>query len=257
MRNQPARRVAIVGGLRTPFCRAHSAYAECSNQDMLSAVLAALVVKYDLHGVKVDDVSAGAVIKHSRDYNLTRESVLSSGLAAETPAFDVRLTPTRMMGVISEGFRTYPGVRRSGHPQESFAACGPNADFVVDGHSLNRGLGDQSPLGRLYDVDGHILLLGVGHANNTTLHLAEYRGEYPEKEWVTQGAPMIVDGERRWVTFEDLEGNSDDFEAIGDAFAAAGLERRGSVASGEGRLMRIKDLVDFAADWMTTHRNSK
>ncbi len=90
MRNQPARRVAIVGGLRTPFCRAHGAYAECSNQDMLSAVLAALVVKYDLHGVKVDDVSAGAVIKHSRDYNLTRESVLSSGLAPETPAFDLQ-----------------------------------------------------------------------------------------------------------------------------------------------------------------------
>ncbi|MDH3418559.1 MAG: acetyl-CoA C-acetyltransferase [Gammaproteobacteria bacterium] len=90
MRNQPARRVAIVGGLRTPFCRAHSAYAECSNQDMLSAVLAALVVKYDLHGVKIDDVSAGAVIKHSRDYNLTRESVLSSGLAPETPAFDLQ-----------------------------------------------------------------------------------------------------------------------------------------------------------------------
>ncbi len=90
MRNQPARRVAIIGGLRTPFCRAHSAYAECSNQDMLSAVLAGLVVKYDLHGVKIDDVSAGAVIKHSRDYNLTRESVLSSGLAPETPAFDVQ-----------------------------------------------------------------------------------------------------------------------------------------------------------------------
>lgn len=90
MRNQPARRVAIIGGLRTPFCRAHSAYAECSNQDMLSAVLAALVVKYDLHGVRIDDVSAGAVIKHSRDYNLTRESVLSSGLAPETPAFDLQ-----------------------------------------------------------------------------------------------------------------------------------------------------------------------
>jgi acetyl-CoA C-acetyltransferase len=90
MRNQPARRVAIVGGLRTPFCRAHGPYAQCSNQDMLSATLAALVVKYDLHGVRLGDVSAGAVIKHSRDYNLTRESVLSSGLAPETPAFDVQ-----------------------------------------------------------------------------------------------------------------------------------------------------------------------
>ena len=90
MRNQPARRVAIIGGLRTPFCRAHGAYADCSNQDMLSAVLAALVVKYDLHGVRLGDVAAGAVIKHSRDYNLTRESVLSSGLAPETPAFDLQ-----------------------------------------------------------------------------------------------------------------------------------------------------------------------
>jgi len=90
MRNQPARRVAIVGGLRTPFCRAHGAYARCSNQDMLSAVLSALVVKYDLHGQRLGDVAAGAVIKHSRDYNLTRESVLSSGLAPETPAFDLQ-----------------------------------------------------------------------------------------------------------------------------------------------------------------------
>jgi len=90
MRNQPARRVAIVGGLRTPFCRAHGAYAQCSNQDMLSAVLSAMVVKYSLHGQRLGDVAAGAVIKHSRDYNLTRESVLSSGLAPETPAFDLQ-----------------------------------------------------------------------------------------------------------------------------------------------------------------------
>jgi acetyl-CoA C-acetyltransferase len=90
MRNQAARRVAIVGGLRTPFSRAHGAYAQCSNQDMLTAVLAALVVKYDLHGQRLGDVAAGAVIKHSRDYNLTRESVLSSGLAPETPAFDLQ-----------------------------------------------------------------------------------------------------------------------------------------------------------------------
>jgi len=90
MRNQTARRVAIIGGLRTPFCRAHGGYAGCSNQDMLSAVLSALVVKYDLHGECLGDVAAGAVIKHSRDYNLTRESVLSSGLAPQTPAFDLQ-----------------------------------------------------------------------------------------------------------------------------------------------------------------------
>ncbi|MGE4657310.1 MAG: acetyl-CoA C-acyltransferase, partial [Gammaproteobacteria bacterium] len=90
MRNQPARRVAILGGARIPFCRAYTEYSSYSNFDMMSAVLRALVKKYDLKGEKLGDVSLGAVIKHSRDWNLARESVLSSGLAAETPAFDLQ-----------------------------------------------------------------------------------------------------------------------------------------------------------------------
>jgi acetyl-CoA C-acetyltransferase len=115
MRNQPARRVAIIGGLRTPFCRAHSAYRKCSNQDMLSAVIAALVVKYDLHGVKLGDVGAGAVIKHSRDYNLTRESVLSSGLAPETPAFDLqRACGTSLSTAVLIGSKISTGLIDSG-----------------------------------------------------------------------------------------------------------------------------------------------
>lgn len=69
-----------------------------------------------------------------------------------------------------------------------------------------------------------------------------------------QGAPMTIDGERRWVTFEDLESDSADFEDIGAAFADSGAERRGRVGSGEGRLMGARDLVDFAVDWMTSHR---
>jgi acetyl-CoA C-acetyltransferase len=84
------RRVAIIGGQRIPFCRAHTNLAECSNQDMMTEVLKALVEKFELTGVALGDVSLGAVIKHSRDWNLARESVLGSGLAPETPAFDLQ-----------------------------------------------------------------------------------------------------------------------------------------------------------------------
>jgi acetyl-CoA C-acetyltransferase len=84
------RHVAIVGGVRIPFARAMGAYAECSNQDMLVGALRALVERYSLTGERLGDVGAGAVLKHSRDYNLVRESVLSSGLSAETPGFDLQ-----------------------------------------------------------------------------------------------------------------------------------------------------------------------
>lgn len=88
---QPAvRRVAIIGGNRIPFARSNTAYATASNQDMLSFTLQGLIDRYNLHGQRLGEVAAGAVIKHSRDFNLTRESVLSTTLAKETPAYDVQ-----------------------------------------------------------------------------------------------------------------------------------------------------------------------
>ena len=96
-----SRRAAIIGGVRIPFARAHGAYARCSNQDMMTATLRALVERYGLGGQRLGDVSLGAVIKHSRDYNLARESVLGSGLAPETPAFDLqRACGTSLSGCV-------------------------------------------------------------------------------------------------------------------------------------------------------------
>jgi len=84
------RRVAIVGGVRIPFARSYTAYAKASNQDMLTAALRAIVDRFKLQGQRLGDVAAGAVIKHPRDYNLTRECVLSSGLDPQTPAVDLQ-----------------------------------------------------------------------------------------------------------------------------------------------------------------------
>jgi aminoglycoside 3-N-acetyltransferase len=172
-------------------------------------------------------------------------------IRAETPAYDPRTTPTGYMGVIVECFRSFPGVVRSAHPTVSFAALGPLAERITAGHSLDDGLGEESPLARLYEVDAWVLLLGVGHDNNTSLHLAEYRADQP-KRYVRQGSPVLVDGQRRWVTYRELADDTSLFEPLGKDFAEiTGGERTGSVGAGAGRLMRQRELVDFAARWLS------
>ncbi|MCO1623493.1 acetyl-CoA C-acetyltransferase [Pseudomonas putida] len=84
------RRVAILGGNRIPFARSNGAYATASNQAMLTAALEGLIERYCLHGLRLGEVVAGAVLKHSRDMNLTRECVLGSRLSAQTPAYDIQ-----------------------------------------------------------------------------------------------------------------------------------------------------------------------
>ncbi len=83
-------RVAVVGGSRIPFCRSHSVYRHCSNQDLMVAALDGLVTKLDLKGQTLGEVALGAVIKHSSDWNLARESVIDSGLSLRTPAIDLQ-----------------------------------------------------------------------------------------------------------------------------------------------------------------------
>ena len=83
-------RVAVVGGARIPFCRSHTAYKDCSNQDLMVAALGGLVTKFDLRGQTLGDVALGAVIKHSKDWNLARECVIDSGLSLRTPGVDLQ-----------------------------------------------------------------------------------------------------------------------------------------------------------------------
>jgi len=81
---------AIIGGNRIPFARSNRAYAEASNQEMLTAALDGLIARFGLQSERLGEVVAGAVLKHSRDFNLTRESVLGTRLSAHTPAYDLQ-----------------------------------------------------------------------------------------------------------------------------------------------------------------------
>jgi acetyl-CoA C-acetyltransferase len=88
--NSSTRRVAVIGGNRIPFARSNTVYADASNQDMLTAAIDGLVIRFGLEGERLGEVVAGAVLKHSRDFNLARESVLGSKLSPETPATDIQ-----------------------------------------------------------------------------------------------------------------------------------------------------------------------
>jgi aminoglycoside 3-N-acetyltransferase len=180
------------------------------------------------------------------------------------PAFDRERTPTGS-GRIAEELRTTPGAVRSGHPQSSFAALGPQAAELMDGHALNSHHGQRSPLGRMYALaaggrlDAAVLMLGVGYRACAALHLAEYR--YPRQQPAsypparTYSCVTTVSGRRRWTVYRDAVLDDSDFEKIGERLDKEIVEHQGYVGEASSRLMPFCAVVDRAAKWMIEYRS--
>lgn len=170
------------------------------------------------------------------------------------PAYNKEITPTNTMGAVAEMFRKWPGALRSDHPARSVAAYGKYATYLTEHHDLSNIFGEGSPIGKLYELDGYVLLIGVGYDKNTSLHLADVRAEYPNKHLSVESSAMMIEGKRQWVTYETLYVDGEDFEQIGEEFEKRGKVVKKILGNGMLRLMKQRELVDFATSWIESNR---
>lgn len=160
--------------------------------------------------------------------------------------FDPRSTPTAGMGITAELFWRLPGVVRSTHPGGSFAAAGPHAEIICAPQVLSPPHGPDSPVGRAHDLDGDVLLLGVEHSENTTLHLAEALAGVP----YSISHPCVVEREGRVeeVMIAESDHCCRGFCMADEWLRAQGQQREGTVGSAHTRLVRAKVLVSLAVE---------
>ncbi|MGW0732243.1 aminoglycoside 3-N-acetyltransferase [Streptomyces sp. NPDC002851] len=185
-------------------------------------------------------------------------------IRAEHPAYDPRLSEAdHSYGRLPEALRLRPGAVRSRHPDASFAALGAHAQQLMADHPWDDPHGPDSPLARLVSLGGRVLLLGAPLDSLTLLHHAEALADAPGKRYVEYEQPILVNGERTWRRFHDIDsadGAFDysavvpegtwPFDAIAQEMLATGIGLRGRVGAAESVLFEARDVVDFGVAWM-------
>jgi aminoglycoside 3-N-acetyltransferase len=177
----------------------------------------------------------------------------------EAPPYDPKRSRAyRKWSILTEYLRTWPGAERSNHPDVSFAAIGPKARWLTADHPLNDWFGVGSPLDKLCQADGVVLLLGCGF-ELTLLHHAESIAKLPKTKVVRYKAHMLLDGEPRWVDVENTvpeshewQGN-DYFQLIPLEYLSTGRGHEGLVGAAKTYLFEAAPMRDFAVNWLERH----
>jgi len=175
------------------------------------------------------------------------------------PAYDPATAhAVQSWGVLAEILRTWPEAKRSAHPDSSFAAVGPVAEELVGEHPLQYGMGEGSPLAKLCEAKGKVVLLGSPLSNVTLLHHAEHIADVPDKEVVRYWAPILRDGVNEWVKIEEFSteeclpwfGPGDMFEAILRDYLQEGRGNVERVGAARSYVLDAADVSQFAVDWI-------
>lgn len=184
---------------------------------------------------------------NSEENELVRENM---------PIYYKDLTPVdKVNGFLTEIFRKQDGVIRSDHPHLSFAAWGKHAKRIIENHKLDFAMGKESPLGKLFELNAKVLLLGSPKDSVTALHLSEYSVEklyQPIKKWE---AKIIKDGMAQWVEYIDVDNDSDYFSSIIDSYIEnGGSYNKGKFGNADSYLFPMIELINYGVKWMEINR---
>lgn len=176
----------------------------------------------------------------------------------ECPPFDpARSRANRGWSILTEYLRTWPGARRSGNPEASCVAVGKEAERLTENHPLQYGYGRGSPLAKLCELGGRVLLLGAPFGSITILHYAESIADVPNKRVIRYQVPMLQNGKREWVEVEEYDtcGNvlpyaERYFDTIPREYLASSERVSGRVGTAGSYLLDASDFVEFAVQWL-------
>lgn len=172
------------------------------------------------------------------------------------PPYEKEKTPVYSgLGKVAAYFLRYPNTYRSDHPLYSFCAWGKEADRITRNHKLDYGLGQDSPLQKMYELNAKILMLGTDFETNTALHLAEYALDRPD---IVESAPILINNKKKWVKFKNIDLDIyNDFLEIQTAFFDRKKEKIkfGKLPYGEAYCFPMTDCVDFTKEYYRKKEN--